>query len=65
MYGFHRPVLTGDNQLQMNSAGLGLNWRSAWNIQANAEVAFPVDHTPEQMNDRDDHQYWLSVRKTF
>ena len=44
---------------------LGLNWRSAWNIQANAEVAFPVDHTPEQMNDRDDHQYWLSVRKTF
>ena len=65
MYGFHRPVLTGDNQLQMNSAGLGLNWRGAWSIQATAEVAFPVDHTPEQMNDRDDHQYGGSVRKTF
>ena len=47
MYGFHRPVLTGDNQLQMTRAGLGLNWRGAWSIQANAEVAFPVGHTDE------------------
>lgn len=57
--------VTGDNQVQISSAGLGLNWSSAWNIQANAEVAFPIGHTPEQMSDRDDHQYWLSVRKTF
>ena len=57
--------VTGDNQVQISSAGLGLNWTSAWNIQANAEVAFPIGNTPEQMKDRDNHQYWISLRKTF
>ena len=57
--------VTGDNQVQISSAGLGLNWTSAWNIQANAEVAFPIGNTPEQLQDRDNHQYWLSLRKTF
>ncbi|RZG85996.1 ShlB/FhaC/HecB family hemolysin secretion/activation protein [Acinetobacter sp. WCHAc060033] len=57
--------VTGDNQVQISSAGLGVNWTNAWNIQANAEVAFPIGNTPEQMKDRDDHQYWISLRKTF
>ena len=57
--------VTGDNQVQISSAGLGLNWSSLWNIQANAEVAFPIGSTPEQLKDRDNQQYWLSVRKTF
>ncbi|CAB1213989.1 ShlB/FhaC/HecB family hemolysin secretion/activation protein [Acinetobacter bouvetii] len=57
--------VTGENQVQISSAGLGLSWSNAWNIQANAEVAFPIGSTPEQLQDRDDHQYWLSVRKTF
>uniref|UniRef100_UPI002FD8609D ShlB/FhaC/HecB family hemolysin secretion/activation protein n=1 Tax=Acinetobacter guillouiae TaxID=106649 RepID=UPI002FD8609D len=57
--------VTGDNQVQISSAGLGLNWTSAWNIQANAEVAFPIGKTPEQLQDRDNQQYWLSLRKTF
>ncbi|MBI0397073.1 ShlB/FhaC/HecB family hemolysin secretion/activation protein, partial [Acinetobacter bereziniae] len=41
--------VTGDNQVQISSAGLGLNWSSLWNIQANAEVAFPIGSTPEQL----------------
>lgn len=57
--------VTGDNQVQISSVGLGLNWSSAWNIQANAEVAFPIGNQPEQLQDRDNHQYWLSIRKTF
>lgn len=57
--------VTGDNQVQISSAGLGLNWSSLWNIQANAEVAFPIGSTPEQLKDRDNQQYWLSLRKTF
>ncbi|KAF5301177.1 hypothetical protein FQR65_LT19275 [Abscondita terminalis] len=57
--------VTGDNQVQISSAGLGLNWSSLWNIQANAEVAFPIGSTPEQLKDRDNQQYWLSIRKTF
>ncbi len=57
--------VTGDNQVQISSAGLGLNWTNAWNIQANAEVAFPIGNTPEQLKDRADHQYWISLRKTF
>lgn len=57
--------VTGDNTARLSSAGLGLSWSSAWNIQANAEVAFPIGHTPSQLDDRDDHQYWLSIRKYF
>lgn len=57
--------VTGDNHVMMSSAGLGFNWVNAWNIQANADVAFPIGSTPEQLKDRDDYQYWLSVRKTF
>lgn len=57
--------VTGDNHVMMSSAGLGFNWVSAWNIQTNADVAFPIGSTPEQLKDRDDYQYWLSVRKTF
>jgi hypothetical protein len=57
--------VTGDNTARIRSAGLGLSWSSAWNIQANAEVAFPVGNTPSQLDDRDDHQYWLSIRKYF
>lgn len=50
---------------RFSSAGLGLSWSSAWNIQTNAEVAFPIGNTPSQLDDRDDHQYWLSIRKYF
>lgn len=57
--------VTGDNHVMMSSVGLGFNWVSAWNIQTNADVAFPIGSTPEQLKDRDDYQYWLSVRKTF
>lgn len=57
--------VTGDNKARISSAGLGLNWISGWNLQANAEVAFPIGNKPSQLDDRDDHQYWLSVRKTF
>lgn len=57
--------VTGDNTARISSAGLGLNWSSAWNIQANAEVGFPIGRIPSQLSDRDDNQYWLSVRKTF
>lgn len=57
--------VTGDNTARLSSAGLGVSWISAWNIQANAEVAFPLGNMPSQLDDRDDHQYWLSVRKTF
>lgn len=57
--------VTGDNTARLSSAGLGLSWFNIWNIQANAEVAFPIGNTPKQMQDRDDHQYWLSLRKTF
>ena len=57
--------VTGDNKARISSTGLGLNWSSAWNIQASAEAAFPIGNTPSQLDDRDDQQYWLSVRKTF
>lgn len=57
--------VTGDNQVQISSAGLGLNWSSAWDIQANAEVAFPIGATPDQMNTRESNQYWLSLSKRF
>lgn len=57
--------LTGSNKARLSSAGLGLNWSSALNIQASAEVAFPIGSTPEQLQSRDDSQYWLSLRKTF
>ena len=57
--------VTGDNQVQLSSAGLGFNWTNAWNIQTNAEIAFPVGSTPSALKDRDDHQYWVSIRKTF
>jgi len=55
----------GDNKAQISSAGLGLNWNSAWNIQANAEVGFPIGKTPHQLEARDNNQYWLSLQKTF
>lgn len=57
--------LTGSNTAQISSVGLGLNWFNVWNVQANAEVAFPIGNTPGQLEDHDDHQYWLSVRKMF
>ena len=57
--------LTGSNTVQLSSAGLGLNWFNVWNVQANAEVAFPIGNTPGQLDNRDDHQYWLSIRKNF
>ena len=56
---------TGANRARINSAGLGFNWSSAWNLQANAEVAFPIGNTPTQLKDRDNNQYWLSLRKNF
>ena len=56
---------TGSNRARINSAGLGFNWSSAWNLQANAEVAFPIGNTPSQLKDRDNNQYWLSLRKNF
>lgn len=34
--------VTGDNKARISSTGLGLNWSSAWNIQASAEAAFPI-----------------------
>ncbi|NNH39492.1 ShlB/FhaC/HecB family hemolysin secretion/activation protein [Acinetobacter sp. ANC 4280] len=57
--------VTGDNTARISSAGLGLNWSSVWNIQANAEVGFPIGSTPSQLSDRDNNQYWLNLRKTF
>ena len=57
--------VTGSNTGRLSSAGLGFNWHSALNIQASAEVAFPIGSTPDQLQSRDDSQYWLSVRKTF
>ncbi|WP_228259923.1 hypothetical protein [Acinetobacter sp. ANC 4779] len=57
--------LTGSHTAQISSAGLGLNWFNVWNVQANAEVAFPICNTPDQLDNRDDHQYWLSIRKNF
>ncbi|NCI79812.1 ShlB/FhaC/HecB family hemolysin secretion/activation protein [Acinetobacter kanungonis] len=56
---------SGDNQVQMSSAGFGLNWISAWNIQANADIAFPFGGESEQLRNTDDYQYWLSIRKQF
>lgn len=57
--------VTGENQVQLSSAGLGLNWINTWNIQANADVAFPIGSTPNALKDRDNHQYWVSIKKTF
>ena len=57
--------LTGSNKARLSSAGLGLNWSSALNIEASAEVAFPIGVKPEQLQSRDNSQYWLSLRKTF
>ncbi|OAL78503.1 hypothetical protein AY606_08790 [Acinetobacter sp. SFB] len=57
--------LTGSNTAQITSVGLGLNGSNVWNVQANAEVAFPIGNTPSQLDHRDDHQYWLSIRKNF
>ena len=57
--------LTGSNTGRLSSAGVGFNWDSASNIQASAEVAFPIGSLPDQLQSRDDGQYWLSVRKTF
>ncbi|OTG66600.1 ShlB/FhaC/HecB family hemolysin secretion/activation protein [Acinetobacter silvestris] len=56
---------SGSNRTRISSAGLGFNWNSIWNIQANAEVAFPIGNTPSQLKDRDDNQYWLNLRKNF
>lgn len=57
--------VTGDNTARISNAGLGLSWSSTWNIQANAEVGFPIGATPNQLEDRDNNQYWLSIRKIF
>lgn len=57
--------VTGSNTGRLSSAGVGANWNSALGIQASAEVGFPIGSTPEQLQERDDSQYWLSVRKTF
>jgi hemolysin activation/secretion protein len=57
--------VTGSNTGRLSSAGVGANWNSALGIQASAEVGFPIGSTPEQLQERDDAQYWLSVRKTF
>lgn len=53
------------NKTRISSAGLGLNWQSAWDLQANAEVAFPIGSTPKALKNRDDEQFWLSVRYGF
>lgn len=62
-----QPWLAEDdgNKSRISSAGLGLNWQSVWNLQANAEVAFPIGSTPNALKKRDDEQFWLSVRYGF
>lgn len=42
--------LTGSHTAQITSIGLGLNWFNVWNVQANAEVAFPIGNTLDQLD---------------
>jgi hemolysin activation/secretion protein len=53
------------NHIHISSTGLGLNWQSVWDLQANAEVGFPIGSTPKSLKNRDDEQFWLSVRYGF
>jgi len=57
--------LTGSNTAQLSSAGIGVSWESRYGIDASAEAGFPIGSLSDQLQERDDAQYWLSVRKRF
>lgn len=57
--------LPSKNYVAISSAGMGLQWRHKWNIQANLDVALPMGSRPNQLMERDEKQVWLNVNKFF
>lgn len=57
--------VTGKNQLHISGVGLGLNWRHHAGYHLQSSIAFPFGAIPQQLNSRDNYQYWLSIQKSF
>lgn len=57
--------LSGNNQEQIHSAGLGLNWSHVSKLSTSLLIGFPVGSKPSSLNQRDHAEAWFSVSKQF
>ena len=57
--------LTGDNQEQIHSVGLGLNWSHVSKLSASLVIGVPIGSKPASLGERNNAEAWFSMNKQF